>query len=185
MVTHCLEDDFRSFLDRSQYVPVPLDQRPAGPEVNRVNHSGYLQRFGIEYVFNHHDVHLDPGYAYLQRCVDRYRACLADDESTVHLITCWFYEGVHDDLERLAQVLAERARASRLVAFVIRDFTDKVSTKLEVIKRDERMASYLLQPVSRWQPLVFPDFIDEYTLVHVLAAECASLHARSDAATGA
>jgi hypothetical protein len=41
------------------YRPVPVHGRPAGQKVNRVNHAGFLQKFGIKFVFNHHDVHLE------------------------------------------------------------------------------------------------------------------------------
>ena len=32
MVAHCVADDFKTFLDRSHYEPVPVDQRPNGPQ---------------------------------------------------------------------------------------------------------------------------------------------------------
>lgn len=75
MVAHCIEDDFASLLDRSQYEPVPPEARQT-PGANLCHHAGYRQRFGLQFVFNHHLPSEDKDHAYFQRGVERFRQVL-------------------------------------------------------------------------------------------------------------
>lgn len=71
-VRHCIGDDFRTLLDRSQYRPIPLSDRK-NIQYERCEHLYYREKFGIRRMFNHHDVWTDDDYFYLDRCVRRFR----------------------------------------------------------------------------------------------------------------
>ncbi|KSV69055.1 hypothetical protein N182_32925 [Sinorhizobium sp. GL2] len=61
-----LETDFRDFLNPGFYLP-----NPANTGADRVAH----QIYGMQpAMFQHHNVHLPEGHAYLTRCVERLRA---------------------------------------------------------------------------------------------------------------
>jgi len=72
MVAHCVEDDFRRFLDRDQHV-VALGQGK-GTATHRFY--GAVVKHGV--IFNHHDpVHNPEDHAYFVRCVERFRTVLS------------------------------------------------------------------------------------------------------------
>eukprot|EP01079_Euglenida_sp_SAG-EU17-18_P008660 gene8660-1548_t len=73
MVAHCLRDDFRTFLDPSQYV---RQERESGPPVT-CGHAHYSAMAGLPTIFNHHNPseRLDD-YEHFERCCTRLRAIL-------------------------------------------------------------------------------------------------------------
>jgi hypothetical protein len=103
--------------------------------------------------------------------VARYRQCLQPTEPTVHLLTCWYYGGVEAKLHELAQSLSSRTRHGRMLACMTPDASDRLSPRIGCIESHRIPSAYLLQPVSRWQALEFPEFIDEYALLRILRAE--------------
>lgn len=78
MVSDCLEDDFATFLDRRHLESVPLHERH-GPDITRCRHLVYGPRYGLPFIFNHHDpAACEDDYARLERSVARLRRALAD-----------------------------------------------------------------------------------------------------------
>lgn len=76
MAAHCLQDDFATFLDPAHWASVPVGERVT-PEANRCEHRFYRERFGVRFVFNHHDPAASEQDAdYLRRCVARMRLAL-------------------------------------------------------------------------------------------------------------
>lgn len=71
MVDHCLSDDFATFLNPEHHEPVALHSR-VSKDVQRAHHAFYRRNFGIEYVFNHHEMpdELD----HFKRTVERFRS---------------------------------------------------------------------------------------------------------------
>ncbi len=72
VVTHCLADDFKEFLDSSKYQVIPIEERRT-QEANVCDHEFYRSQFGIKYLFNHHDPTQDLVYAHFLRTVERFR----------------------------------------------------------------------------------------------------------------
>lgn len=172
MVTHCIEDDFQVFLDRTQYEPVPLEQRTAGHAANRVHHRLYRERYGIEFVFNHHDVHLDEDYAYLRRCVGRFREALASSRPHAFVLTSWRYLGFEEDIGRLNAALRARSSSFKLVAIGVSEALGAPAPKLQNMHHDDTCDMFFMEPCTRWEPLSFPDFLDEYALVQTVLGSC-------------
>lgn len=73
MIEHCLRDDFRAFLDPAQYETVPLAERTT-PTTNRTHHRLYRDRFGVNYVFNHHE--MPDGLEHFQRAAGKFRGAV-------------------------------------------------------------------------------------------------------------
>eukprot|EP00927_Polykrikos_kofoidii_P053931 TRINITY_DN48447_c0_g1_i1.p1 TRINITY_DN48447_c0_g1~~TRINITY_DN48447_c0_g1_i1.p1 ORF type:complete len:1161 (+),score=134.13 TRINITY_DN48447_c0_g1_i1:174-3485(+) len=65
MVTHCLRDNFVTFLQRNEYVA-------AGGSVNKAGHRVYSAMLQREVVFNHHNPMLERDYEFLSGCVDSF-----------------------------------------------------------------------------------------------------------------
>lgn len=99
MVNHCLQDNFASFLDASQY-------RDCG-QAGKAGHTMYSEMLGRATVFNHHDPRIAEHYDYLCRATARLQHVLAlpPSERKVFLL-CSLESGFHigeaelDDLFR-------------------------------------------------------------------------------------
>jgi hypothetical protein len=83
MVKHCIEDDFRTFLDKSQYTFIPTSAYTY--KVCGHNYYSTIVDFTNENipgaVFMHHDLAQDEkDYEYFVRCVDRFRELIKSDE---------------------------------------------------------------------------------------------------------
>lgn len=171
MVSACLNDDFRRFLDAAEYEPVPPSERRDGPRVNRVHHRAFRQLFGIDYVFNHHDVHLPEGYAYLTRCVERFRAALQQPQRKILLVTT--HHTIHSlaELEDLSVALSRRTTNYRVIALLI-DVISRQSLPVgeKHVNRPD-LAVYTYQPASRWGATDFEDPLDETCLSRIFAGE--------------
>ena len=167
MVTHCIEDDFRAFLDREQYAPVPLELRRDGAEVNRTNHRLYQQMFGIEFIFNHHDPHEDPTHAHFTRCADRFRAALLDARRKFFILHRTKPEGPLDDLHALHDALAQRCTNFCLFVFELPPAlpTPTPSPMLRPLIDAPTLKVCEFRPCSAWGPLQFEELLDEHTLL--------------------
>lgn len=70
MIMHCLEDDFRVFLDKSYYVDIQ----------NRWNNNQCGHKYYHLNLFNHFDPRNEKDYNYYIRCVDRFRSLLLQED---------------------------------------------------------------------------------------------------------
>ena len=120
MVAHCLQDDFRLFLDKGQYYlngtvfdAIGLKPGCAPRERKLIGHSTYSAMtagVGRGTIFNHRDpLHSDADYGYVQRCVERFRCTLASTDRKLFVVLnlnrqLW----VEADLMQLFQELAQR-----------------------------------------------------------------------------
>ncbi len=76
MISHAIRDDFKEFLARENIVMVEVGRRP-DPALYRADHVFYRDRYGVNFVFNHHDPsENEDDYRYFVRCVDRFRDTL-------------------------------------------------------------------------------------------------------------
>ncbi|CAK9114422.1 Uncharacterized protein SCF082_LOCUS53025 [Durusdinium trenchii] len=91
MVAHCLQNDFKDFLDRHQYFEnaavfdaVGLKPGSAPRERKLIGHQLYSTMtggVGRGTIFNHRDpLHNDEDYLHMVRCVERFRLVLASEE---------------------------------------------------------------------------------------------------------
>lgn len=97
MVIHCLQDDFKQFLDRqllyqngSSFDAIGLKPGSAPRERRLIGHKFYstlTSGVGRGTIFNHRDpLHNDEDYDYLVRCVERFRLALASEERKLFVI---------------------------------------------------------------------------------------------------
>lgn len=178
MLTHALDDDFQVFLDRAHYEPVPPSQRPAGPTSNRVQHAYYREHFGVEYVFNHHDAHLDEDYAHFVRAVHRFRDSLSNTSRKLFLLTRWQSLGFEQELPALCQALAQRTTNFKLLVFAVGGvLRTRTGTDLRRVDdgSDPRLAAYRVDPLSHWKPLEFENFADELPIAGLIAQHLSAL----------
>jgi hypothetical protein len=170
MVAHAIADDFRTFLDQQYYDPIPLEKRRDGPHTSRVQHLFYHQHHGVEHVmFNHHDVHEPDDYAYLNRCVERFRGSLQAGARTLFLMTGREDQKSQSDFELVRDAL-RRAGPECFFAFVsVRAAMSATGLpSVEVVSQDHRATHYRFTGSSGWYPLQFADPFDEVCLFRAL-----------------
>lgn len=81
MVKHCIEDDFKSFLDKSYYHTVGPHE---GSTKIRCNHRLYSLNADYNPVFNHHNpLENDDDYQHFVRSIDRFKKILKSDDKKV------------------------------------------------------------------------------------------------------
>lgn len=86
MASHCISDDFAVFLDPQYWRSVPVAERHT-PEANLCEHLFYREKFGVPFVFNHHDPSASREHAaYFHRCVNRFRQVLRSSAWKMFLI---------------------------------------------------------------------------------------------------
>jgi Putative papain-like cysteine peptidase (DUF1796)/Domain of unknown function (DUF4214) len=84
MISHCLEDNFKKFLDQSFYIAA--NQRDDDSVDGRTIHRFYAENYGIRYVFNHHDLTIPVQYDYMLRCVERFRVNAKSQSKKLYLL---------------------------------------------------------------------------------------------------
>ena len=120
VVSHCLKDDFKQFLDRSLYFlngssfdAIGLKPGSAPRERKLIGHSTYSSMtagVGRGTIFNHRDpLHNDSDFQHTQRCVQRFRRVLASADRKLFVVVnlnpqLW----IEADVLELYQELAQR-----------------------------------------------------------------------------
>jgi len=169
MLAHALNDDFEALLDRSQYRLVPPEERVDGPDVNRVDHLRYRSEYGVSFMFNHHDVHLDEGHAYLVRCVERLRAQLRAESHKTFLLFRRAGTTRAKDIVALQQALAARTSNFRLCVFAVAARASTPLPRAELLRADQTLSLWRYHPSSTWHPLYFESPLDELTVLRLAA----------------
>jgi hypothetical protein len=75
VVKHCIEDDFKTFLDKSFYVDLLIN--------DRCGHSIYCENTFV----HHNPLHNQKDYEYFVRCVERFRKLLNSNNKKVFFIS--------------------------------------------------------------------------------------------------
>lgn len=181
MVAHCLDDDFRAFLDRSQYLPVPTEQRPEGPDYNHCEHAFYRDHFNVRYVFNHADPTAPETHAYLVRCVDRFRSILSSAEPKLFMcVTRSEGYSIHA-LQRVGEALARRTSNHDLLCVAVDPpVAEAFLPSLARIAEDSRSLAFKLRPVSQLGGVRFGDPVDEIAIARLLK-DCLIPEGKEDA----
>lgn len=171
MVTHCIADGFATFLDRSHYKFVPLEERKSGEDhTNLSHHIFYLENYGVEYVFNHYDM-TDPANAEMYaRRVERFRAALAAPERTL-LVNITRAQDIEErDFAELSDAIARYGRNTELLLIAAEQVEPERFTSTMTALLDQRGPHRLvgMRHVAPMAPLVFEDALDNLQFSRLL-----------------
>ena len=101
MVTHMLEDRFTTFLDPAYFEPAVRTAPEASRDSRVCHHSYYRENFGVDWVFNHHDLSRPEVAASYRRRVDHFVAALEDGRKILLLMVNIEGETTQASFERL------------------------------------------------------------------------------------
>lgn len=145
MVAHCISDNFATFLDSQHWRSVPVADRHT-PEANLCEHLFYREKFGVPFVFNHHDPAASQQHAmYFQRGVSRLRQVLASPAWKLFILV----SPVAVTLERMQPLLDALERATSKFVVVALQFNVALPqvhpVALSEVLRTQRLRHNLLK----------------------------------------
>lgn len=135
IVVHCLEDNFELFLREDQYQPIALEHR-AVKQFNLCDHATFRDEFGQGAMFNHRDPTKADDYAYLMRCVDRFRIMLTSPDPTLFVLVTDGHQDPEAAYLRLLRVLEKSCAGGAALLFVV--VNNRASTGMLPWVREER-----------------------------------------------
>ena len=160
MVEHCIKDDFKTFLDKTQYIDYTTNSKLKETQCEHRFYGKMLGNQEHNIIFNHHNpLSNESDYAYFERCVNRFRDLVKSNE----------YKGfvlfdTNDDFENntkkyynFSDFLNEHKIKHKL--FVINNKVSGYQDYEWVIANNLRLIR--LQTNSSTNGLVFNDKIDE------------------------
>jgi len=116
MVMDCLRDDFQTFLDPAQHVPME-----PGISSNHLTYGSMVWGKNFDGIFNQHltfahkDITMAEHYAYYQRCVERFRALLRSPEPKLFILIAQDMEYEPREIHMLRDMLRQRTQNSYLL----------------------------------------------------------------------
>jgi len=167
MVTHCIQDDFRIFLDRTFLEPVAIEKRYS-PELGKCDHRYYRDHFQVYHVFNHHDAHTDEVHAYFTRCVRRLREHFQKPVPKTFLLCAHQSPDFVPQLLELRSVLKTVCERFRILAIGVGPSEGNVWAQPALVHEEDCLHVYSLTPSSPWLPLHFSDSIDDLCITRLI-----------------
>ena len=165
MVCDCIEDDFAAFLDPREHISIPPAER-AVPGTQFAHHALYRARYGLHALFNHSDPTEPATYAYLERCVARFRAVLASDQPQLLLAISKRSQGGRYAFDRLSKLLDD-APSVEICAMIVRE--PGATRQLEPWAENGRHRLFELTVTSPMEGIHFADHADNHYLADLLA----------------
>jgi hypothetical protein len=168
MIAHCVQDDFKVFLDPKFFEVVPSSQRP-DPKENLCEHSYYRTEFGQRFVFNHTDPTTTEGFAYLTRCVQRMRAVLASPARKLFVCVLGRPAYSPEAFRELVNALTTRSNQLALLCLVVEQTAPGATMpEIELKEKAPPYEVFSITPVSTLGGTRFADPIDEVVIARIV-----------------
>jgi capsular polysaccharide transport system ATP-binding protein len=168
MVAHALNDDFETLLDKQHYVTAIDPHRPHVSGINKVQHSFYTQKHGIDSFFDRNVIDSEH-YAYLARCVDRFREVLSSNGDTLFLLIQPETDHTGQEFEAVRRELLRRSPNAFLVYIAVAHEVQQTGVPtIDPLARQGTAVSYRFAPSSYWQPYENMAPLDELYLYNAI-----------------
>jgi hypothetical protein len=165
-VSHCLQDDFLTFLDKRHYYSVTERRHDKS---SGADHLFYRAHFGIGDMFAHRDPTEEQDYAYVKRTVQRFRTVLASDEHKLFVMIVGAKLQLGDHFEQLTNVLDRLTKNSvfTCVKLLSPEPTPECFS-LKKLATEGPHVLYEFQPSSTENGVSFKDPIDELVILRLI-----------------
>jgi hypothetical protein len=163
IVLDCLADDFANLLNQRYY------QSIAFPNESRADHTLYRDRYGLEAIFTHRDPSKEEHYAYLNRCVERFRRLLQSPDPKLFLMTSRSNVDLPGAFPKLVDALLRVCSNFSLMGIHVLTPTGKpgIISMTPIIEGDHNL--YAMHPSSREDAFAqFEDKLDEWTILRLI-----------------
>jgi hypothetical protein len=115
MIAHCIEDNFRLFLDPTKYVI--LDEH------GHCGHSFYGPRFDRSVIFNHHDMMQAKDYSHFVRAVERFRRLLSSKGAKIFLCVSVPSRATDERIRALSNAISARTTDAQILIVSVQSNT--------------------------------------------------------------
>lgn len=168
VVDHAIDDDFRTFLDKSNFVRIPVETR-RNKSLEQCEHLFYRERFGVKSMFNHFDPTAPETHEYMKRAVSRFRALLASGESKLFLLTLRPADYDSEKVHSLHARLQKRTKNFHLLV-VISDVAPQgaIVPSIEFMHRSRGLEIARLRSLSGEHDAKFVQFLDESIFLRLI-----------------
>lgn len=170
-ILHSLSDDFKTFLDRSQYESLPLYEGEA-----RADHHFYRREHGVKVFFPHRDPTTDADYAFFQRCVSRFRNAIRSDAAKLFVIISRDEHDLVGRFDELHSWISKIGHAN-LLAIQLRE--PNGGRAIRKLKAADRGDLYEFTPISTEAGTGFPDLLDDLSVLQLIMQYKIAASARS------
>jgi len=111
MIAECISDDFKIFLDSSQYTIFDED--------GRCGHKIYSNKFNLPIIFNHHNVTKREYKDHFTRAVGRFRSVLYDDSAKLFLCISSQNRTNEKKIDILSNAIVAKSKSFRLIVIMV------------------------------------------------------------------
>lgn len=163
IVLRCLADDFREYLDTRHY------RSHTHEDWRRCSHALYDLNPPTEMLFNHRDPTQPGDYAYVQRCVDRFRAVMADDRDKLFVMINNRGELSPDMFHRISGRVREMTRHSHFIAIDVAAQSGLEGCQsMSVLAHADNHSLYRQHPVIQSAGVEFPYDLDNLVVLALI-----------------
>ena len=164
MVTHMLEDRFGCFLD-PRFVRPTIGTHQSGEGDSQVcGHAFYHDHFGVEWVFNHHDLSRPEVAATYARRTDRFVAALRDGRKTLLLMINTGGDTTQEGFERLCRAIDAYGPANTLLQIDVVRTGDVLDFGMGQPLACDRHRRRVFRSTYSINGVRFPNPIDDYVM---------------------
>jgi hypothetical protein len=156
MITHCIEDNFYTYLDRKYHQAVPEESR-IHTDANACEHTYYRDNYGIRFLFNHYDASVEQHFQYYKRCVERFQCAL--NGQARNLLVCISDCISPDEFLRLNEAIRRHPNSTLLAVCAIHSGWKEFGAKLVDVQGENRL--YELRMAGELGPMEFTSGYDE------------------------
>lgn len=125
MTSECISDNFKAFLDSSQYEIIDTE--------GRCGHKIYSDKYKLPIIFNHHNVTQTVYYNHFARAVARFQKILSSEGQKLFLCVSSTDRTNDDKIRILSDVISEKCEDSELVVVMV--FGPRLRRELKFSRR--------------------------------------------------
>lgn len=159
-VLHCINDDFKKFLDKSFYRS--LEPYEGG---DRADHLFYKDAYGVDSFFAHRDPTNLDDYQFFVRCIDRFRETIKSSRAKILVIISGNHHDLVNSFDEIHEWTAQLSCAN-VLAIQLRDPVD--GRCLRKVRSESHGDLYEFSPNSAEAGLGFPDLLDDLTVLKLI-----------------
>jgi hypothetical protein len=171
IVYKCLEDDFKSFLNKDNYIDNKLKDDPINLNKPMCGH------LFNEYMFMHHDPRIDEDYEYFNRCVNRFRKVAKDETKKVLYLQTLIYNQKPNESFNYYHLYQWYLKIKQLnyikqfnMLFMIFTKSDHQSCNIVMVDKidDQYITIMHIYTLSDTNGYVFPNELDNELVINII-----------------
>jgi hypothetical protein len=165
-VLHCIDDNFKTFLDPSHYTSLIGKRQSDEPGAN---HEFYLREHGVGHMFTHRDPLNAEDHRYFVDAVTRFEALKKNSDGKLFLMIARHEHDVAKSFSQLSDRINSLTSNSALICIQLKAPTKQPGChNLRVVNKIEEHTLYEFQPSSSELGIGFDELIDDMIVLRLV-----------------